>query len=78
MRRQGSRLIPWAPAALLGLAVLGISVLVWLAPVPSEAYTPAQESLLDIADWMVKASVGALLGFAGGRAASRLAASSSS
>ena len=72
MRRQFS-LTPWAPAAFLALALIGVSVLVWLAPVPADAYTPAQERLLDIADWMVKASVGALLGFAGGRAAARRA-----
>ena len=42
-----------------------------LTVVPSDSYTPAQERLLDIADWMVKASVGALLGFAGARAGSR-------
>lgn len=76
MRTRGM-FVPWAPPALFALAVLGVSILVWLSPVPSEAYTPAQERLLDIADWMVKASVGALLGFAGGRAASRYVNSSS-
>ena len=77
MLRTRGRFIPWAPAALFALAILGVSILMWLSPVPSEAYTPAQERLLDIADWMVKASVGALLGFAGGRAATRYATSSS-
>jgi hypothetical protein len=40
--------------------------LVWLAPVTSEMLTPAQANLLAIADWMVKAAIGAILGFAGG------------
>ena len=70
MRSPGS-VWPWAPVILLGVTGLGVSILVWLAPVPADAYTPAQDSLLTIADWMVKASVGALLGFAGGRAAAR-------
>ena len=76
--RVRSRIVPWAPPAFLALAVLGVSILVWLAPVPADAYTPAQDRLLDIADWMVKASIGALLGFAGGRAASRHIDSSTS
>ena len=76
MRNPGS-IWPWAPVILLGVTGLGVSILVWLAPVPADAYTPAQESLLAIADWMVKASVGALLGFAGGRAAARHVDSSS-
>ena len=29
--------------------------------------TPAQNNLLEIADWMVKASIGAILGLIGGR-----------
>ena len=56
---------------LLALMVLGGGVLVWMAPVPAEDMTPARELLLNIADWMIKASVGALLGFAGSRLAVR-------
>ena len=58
---------------LFGLVVLGGGVLVWLAPVPAEEMTPARELLLNIADWMIKASVGALLGYAGSRLAVRKA-----
>ena len=54
---------------LLGFVVVGVSLLIWLAPVSAEEMTPAQDSLISIADWMTKASVGALLGFAGGRLA---------
>ena len=56
---------------LFGLVVLGGGVLVWMAPVPAEDMTPAKEILINIADWMIKASVGALLGFAGSRLAIR-------
>ena len=56
---------------LLGLIILGGGVLVWMAPVPAEDMTPARDILLNIADWMIKASVGALLGFAGSRLAIR-------
>ena len=56
---------------LLGLVVLGGGVLVWMAPVPAEDITPAREILINIADWMIKASVGAILGFAGSRLAAR-------
>ena len=56
---------------LFGLVVLGGGVLVWMAPVPAEDMTPAREILINIADWMIKASVGAILGFAGSRLAVR-------
>ena len=54
---------------LLGFGVVGMSLLVWLAAVPAVEMTPAQDRLINIADWMTKASIGALLGFAGGRLA---------
>ena len=56
---------------LFGLVVIGIGIMAWLAEVPADSFTPAQDSLLTVADWMVKASVGAILGFAGARAGSR-------
>lgn len=56
---------------LVGLILLGGGVLVWKAPVPAEDMTPAREMLLNIADWMIKASAGAILGFAGSRLAVR-------
>lgn len=40
--------------------------MVWLSPIGEDSLTPAQRTLLDIGDWMVKASAGAILGFAGG------------
>ena len=44
----------------------GVGLLVWLALVPESQPTPAQESLIAISDWLVKASAGAFVGFAGG------------
>ena len=43
---------------LFGLVILGGGVLVWMAPVPAEEMTPARELLLNVADWMIKGSVG--------------------
>ena len=56
----------WILAALLMLTVLGIGTLAWLSDVPTDQLTLAQTRLIDVADWLVKASVGAILGFAGG------------
>ena len=56
---------------LFGLVVPGGGVLVWMAPVPAEDMTPARELPLNIANWMIKASAGAILGFAGSRLAVR-------
>ena len=55
---------------LFGLIVGGVSVMVYLAPYTADQLTPAQDRLLNIADWAVKASVGAILGIIGGSAAS--------
>ena len=54
---------------LLGFVVVGLSLLVWLAPVSAEEMTPAQDTLHNLADGMTKISLGTLLGFAGGRLA---------
>ena len=61
----------WVFIGLFGLVIIGIGIMAWLADVPSDDFTPAQSSLLTVADWMVKASSGAILGFAGARAGSR-------
>ena len=58
-------------AVLLSLIVLGGGVLVWLSPVSADRITPAQNNLLDTADWMVKASIGAILGLIGGQRLAR-------
>ena len=60
--------------ALFALLVLGGGVLVWLAPVPAEELTPAQNNLIYLGDTMVKGAMGAVLGFAVSRLAARRAA----
>ena len=54
---------------LLGFLAVGVSLLVWLAPVAAAEVTPAQDRLLNIAQGMTMISFGGLLGFAGGRLA---------
>ena len=61
----------WVFIGLFTLVVAGVGLLVWLADVPANDFTPAQDSLLTVADWMVKACIGAILGFAGARAGAR-------
>ena len=51
--------------------MLGGGVLVWLAPVPSDQVTPAQDRLIDLADTLVKGAAGAFLGFVMTRLATR-------
>ncbi len=60
----------WVFIGLFALVVIGIGIMAWLADVPADSFNPAQRSLLTVADWMVKASIGAILGFAGARAGS--------
>ena len=59
----------WLLLALLTLIMMGVGILVYLAPVPVDRLTPAQENLLIIGDWMVKVCVGAILGLGGARLA---------
>lgn len=60
----------WVFIGLFALVPIGIGVMAWLADVPADDFTPAQRSHLTAAAWMVKASCGAILGFAGARAGS--------
>ena len=68
---NGTRTTVGVIGLLLALILAGGGVLVWLAPVPAADMTPAREILPNVADWMIKASVGAILGFAGSRLALR-------
>lgn len=52
---------------LFSIVILGDGVLVWLSPVSADSITPAQDNLIEIADWMVKASIGAIVGLIGGQ-----------
>jgi len=46
---------------------LGLSVLIWLAPIPDSELTDGQLHLLSLADGMIKVTLGAIFGFAGAR-----------
>ena len=55
--------------ALFGLVVIGVGIMAFLAPVPADGMTPAQESLLVIGDGLVKVCLGGILGLGGSRLA---------
>ena len=44
---------------------LGLSVLIWWAPISASELTDGQRNLLGLADGMVKVTLGAILGFMG-------------
>ena len=71
--RNSSGEIPtaWILLVLVAIAAAGISIQFWMADVSADAMNPAHENLLATADWMVKASIGAILGFSGARLAIR-------
>ena len=57
----------WLLFALITLTMVGVGILALLSPFPADRLTPAQENLLIIGDWMVKVSVGAIIGLGGSR-----------
>ena len=59
----------WVFLALLAVAGVGLGLLVWLSNIPPDSLTAPQESLADVADWMVKVSIGAIVGFSTARSA---------
>ena len=76
MSANGNREIP--VRAILGIlfavALTGLGILSLLTPVSAADMTPAQDRLLNIGDWMLKTAIGLILGFAGGRLATRSSA----
>lgn len=52
---------------LLSLVVAGLGILIWLSPILAGEMTPGQQNLMNIGDWIVKSSLGAIFGFAGAR-----------
>ena len=46
----------------LGLLAVGIGIWIGLSPIPDDELTTAQTNMLITADWIVKTSVGAILG----------------
>ena len=49
----------------IGPLVVGGGISIWLSPIPDDKLTTAQSNMLDTADWIIKASVGALLSLGG-------------
>ncbi len=52
--------------SLFFILIFGVGITVWVADVSDEEMTQGYRNLLVMSDWMVKSSVGAILGFAGG------------
>ena len=55
----------WLILALFVFTAIGIVILLWLGRIPDEQLTTAHATLIGIADWLVKMSVGAILGLRG-------------
>jgi hypothetical protein len=52
---------------LAALMAVGISLLFLLSPLPDQILTSAQRDLIELADTMVKGSLGGFFGYVGGR-----------
>lgn len=61
----------WIVALLVSLMAVGLGILIWLSPIPAGEITPGQQNLMSIGDWIVKASLGAIFGYAGARLSNR-------
>ncbi len=57
----------WILAALFAIMFVGIGILLYVASVPADRFNPAHDNLITIGDWMVKVSIGAILGLGGSR-----------
>ncbi len=57
----------WLLAALIMITIGGIGILLFVASIPADRFNPAHDSLIAIGDWMVKVSIGAILGLGGAR-----------
>ena len=72
MRNNGGEIpVIWILVTLAAIAAAGIGIQFWMVDVSADDMTPAYENLLTTADWMVKSSIGAILGFIGARLAGR-------
>ena len=52
----------WMLVALFAITVVGIGILLYVASFPPSQFNAAHDSLIAIGDWMVKVSIGAILG----------------
>ncbi|MCE2499768.1 MAG: hypothetical protein J4G13_02770 [Dehalococcoidia bacterium] len=57
----------WTLVALFMITIGGIGILLFVASIPADRFNPAHDSLIAIGDWMVKVSIGAILGLGGAR-----------
>ena len=58
----------WAVMLMVGVAVVGLGLLIWLADVQGAGELNSTHALVrTTADWMVKLSIGAIVGFSTGR-----------
>lgn len=62
------RLSPaWTIFTLFAIMLGGIGILLYVASFPPDHFNEAHERLIAIGDWMVKVSIGAILGLGGAR-----------
>ena len=57
----------WTVFTLFAITLGGIGILLYVASVPADRFNPAHDNLIAIGDWMVKVSIGAILGLGGAR-----------
>ena len=57
----------WTLVALFMIMIGGIGLLLFVASIPADQFNPAHDRLITIGDWMVKVSIGAILGLGGAR-----------
>ncbi|MDE2786764.1 MAG: hypothetical protein OXL37_08885 [Chloroflexota bacterium] len=57
----------WMLAALFTILLMGIGILLYVASFPPDQFNAAHDNLIIIGDWMVKVSIGAILGLGGAR-----------
>ncbi len=56
----------WIFLGLFALFFCGVGILYAMSGIEDDELTTARQNLIALGDWVVKASVGAILGFAGG------------
>ena len=65
---MSGRLSPaWTVFTLFAIMLGGIGILLYVASFPPDQFNAAHDSLITIGDWMVKVSIGAILGLGGAR-----------
>lgn len=57
----------WTLAAPFAIMVAEIGILLYVASFPPDRFNAAHDSLITIGGWMVKVSIGAILGLGGAR-----------